>query len=72
MTKEEEIKKKILEDRDFINIKRFDYSLNKLLDRYEDGVPGRVIAQALLISEEEVESLYEQVLVKLRKRLNTE
>jgi len=66
----EEIKNKITEDPDFIGLKRFDYSLAKLLKRYEDnpeGCPDRVIAHALMISEEEVELLYQRSISRLRK-----
>lgn len=54
---------------DYVNIKRFDYSLEKLLDRYPNGAPDRVIAQALEMSEDEVKQLYEQALEKLKKEL---
>lgn len=63
------IKERIDTDPDFINIKRFEYSLDKLLDRYPDGVPNRIICQALQLSEQEVEDLYQSVILKLRARL---
>ena len=67
-----ETKTKIAEDPDFINLKRFDYSLAKLLERYPEGVPVRLIAGALLITEAEVEKLYQQVVVKLRNLMGVE
>lgn len=63
---------KIVNEEDFIAIKRFDYSLNKMLERYPNGVPDRIIAQALLMDEEEVEELYQRVIVKLRERMKIE
>jgi hypothetical protein len=63
----QEIKRKIAEDPDFVNIKRFDYSLEKLLERYPDGAPNRVIAHALCIAEDEVEELYRQAVAHLRE-----
>lgn len=56
-------------DPDFIAIKRFDFSLKKALERYPDGAPDKVIAQALNMSEEELKVLYESVLEKLRKKM---
>jgi hypothetical protein len=63
----DEIKQRIAKDPDFINLKRFDYSLKKLLERYPEGAPVNVISQALMIPEEDLEVLYENILVKLRK-----
>lgn len=54
---------------DYINIKRFDYSLEKLLDRYPNGAPDRIIAQALDMTEDEMKELYQQALEKLKKEL---
>lgn len=68
MTKEN-VKMKILEDPNYIALKRFDYSLSKLIDRYPNGVPNKVIGQALQLSEEEVEKLYQELLTKLREKL---
>lgn len=56
-------------DPDYIAIKRFDYSLKKLLERYSDGAPTRVICQALQMDENEVEILYQSILQKLRSKL---
>ncbi len=65
----EQVKQKINNEPDFIFLKRFDFSLKNLLDRYPDGVPNRIIAQALQMTEVEVEDLYQKVLVKLRERI---
>lgn len=64
------IRERIETEPDFIAIKRFDYSLNKLLERYPEGVPTRVIAQALMMEESEVEELYQKIIAKLRKNLD--
>lgn len=69
MTKQELVKYKIENSPDWIAIKRFNYSLNKLLERYPDGVPDRIIAQALQINEEEVEIIYQKILSKLRNKM---
>ena len=54
-------------DEDFIAIKRFDFSLTRLLERYPDGAPDSIIASALMIEEEDVEPLYESIVNKLRE-----
>lgn len=56
-------------DDDYVHIKRFDFSLKKVIDRYPDGAPNKVVAQALMISEEEAEELYQKVVEKLRKSM---
>lgn len=56
-------------DPDFILIRRFDYSLKKLVERYPDGAPDRIIAQALGIEEHEVQEIYRGVVLKLKSIL---
>lgn len=67
-----EAKKKIAEDPDFVYLKRFDFSLNKLLQRYPDGCPDRIIANALMVPEAEVEELYQSAVAKLRLIMGVE
>lgn len=59
-------KKRVAEDPDFIALKRFDFSMKKLLERYPEGCPDKVIAQALCIAEVEVEELYQKAVIQLR------
>lgn len=65
----DDVDSKIENDPDFINIKRFDYSLERLLERYPEGAPMKVICQALNMSEKEVEDLYANVVEKLKAKL---
>lgn len=65
-----EAKKKVRNDPDYINLKRFNYSLKELLERYPEGAPDRLIAQALMMSEDELESLYNSIVLKLRNAMN--
>lgn len=67
-----EARKRLQEEPDYIHSKRFDYSLKKLLERYPDGAPSKVIAQALLITEDELQELEEQIIVKIRQDLRIE
>jgi hypothetical protein len=55
---------------DFILIRRFDYSLKRLVERYPEGAPDRIIAQALGIEEHEVQEIYRGVVLKLKSLLS--
>lgn len=68
----DEAKKKIDSDPNFIYNKRFDNSLEKCIDRYPDGAPDKVIAQSLLMSEEEVADTYLAVIEKLKNTMKVE
>lgn len=68
----EDMRKKLLTDRDFIALKRFDFSVTKLVEKYPNGVPEKLIAAALLMTEEEVEEMYQKVVAKLRRKMNVE
>ena len=63
----ESAKKKIASDPDFIYSKRFEHSLAKCVDRYPDGASTKLIAQVLLMTEEEVEDTYAKVIKKLKE-----
>lgn len=65
----EEVKKKVEEDPDFVNLKRFDFSLKKLVERYPEGCPNRVILSALLMSEDELDKCYNGIVEKLRAQM---
>jgi hypothetical protein len=53
-------------DPDFIYSKRFNYSLKELQLRYPDGCPDRIIAAVLMITEDDVEAVYQKIVLKLR------
>lgn len=67
-----EIRNRLVNEPNFINLKRFDYSLKKLLERYPEGCPVRVIAHALVLAEVEVEDLYQQAVEHLREAMGVE
>jgi hypothetical protein len=56
-------------EEDYIALKRYDFSLEKLLERYQDGVPNHIAAKALKITEAELEARYHEAVNLLRKRL---
>jgi DNA-binding NarL/FixJ family response regulator len=61
-----EARLKAKQDPDFINLKRFDYSIEKLLERYPEGAPNKLIAQGLMLSEDEVDTIFNNIILKLR------
>jgi hypothetical protein len=61
-----EARRKVENDPDFIALKRFEYSLGKLVERYPDGCPDRIIAAALLMAEGNIEEMYQTAVAKLR------
>lgn len=67
-----ETQKMLTDDPDFVSLKRFDFSLKKVMDRYPEGCPDHVIASALLVNEDDVPALYEQVVTKLRNLMGVE
>jgi len=68
----EEVQELIRKDKDFIYSKRFDFSLKKLLERYPEGAPTKLIAQVLLMEESEVEELVEESITLIRKKMKVE
>lgn len=64
-----DFERRLREDRDFIALKRFDYSLVNLRKKYPDGCPDHVIASALQVPEDEVEALYQSAVARLRGAL---
>lgn len=68
MTTEEAIAR-LHTDPNFICIRRFDYSMENLLRRFPEGAPDATIAKALLVSVDDVERLYSEIITKLRSAL---
>lgn len=68
----EEIQELLQKDKDFIYSKRFDFSIDRLLERYPEGAPTKVIAQVLLITEEEVEKMTQEAIVSLREKMKVD
>lgn len=66
----QEAKKRVLSDPKFVNLKRFGYRIDRVLERYArepNGCPDRIIANALMIPEHEVEEVYQQAVRLLRR-----
>lgn len=43
-----------------------------MLNRYPDGCPDRIVANALGLSSEELEELYNDIVTKLRRKMKTD
>lgn len=71
----DEARRRVESDPDFIFSKRFDFSLAKCIEKYEDnpnGVPVKIIAQSLVMTEEEVEDTFQEIIKKLRILMKVE
>lgn len=51
---------------EYVYSRRHGDSLTRLLERYPDGCPNHIAAQVLLMTEEEVEQIYDGAVAKLR------
>lgn len=67
-----EIHRKIQEDEDFVHFPKLDNSLKKVINKNPDGLEDNKIADILCISVEEVESLYQSAIKKIRQKLKIE
>lgn len=64
-----EIINRIETDDDFVNLKRYNYSIEEAIDRNPDGLSFKMIAQGLGMSEEDAVKAYESAVKRLQKAL---
>lgn len=64
-----ELQQKVLEEEDYVRAPKFSNSLSKFLSKNSDGVENATIARLLMISEEEVEKLFQEAVVMLREEM---
>jgi hypothetical protein len=62
-----EMLRKIVEDEDYIRCPKCGNSLNRFTQKNSEGVENPIIARLLMMSEEDVEKLYQETLALLRK-----
>ena len=62
-------KERILEETDFCYCPRLSNSISNLIEKNPDGVSNERIAKVLLLTEGDVEEIFESALVKLRASL---
>jgi hypothetical protein len=65
----ERLQRKIEEDSDFIYCPRLNNSMDSFIRTHPDGVDNERISKVLLVDEEEVRSIFESALRKIRKKL---
>jgi hypothetical protein len=74
MQDESQIRHQIDTDPDYIALKRYDFSLEKFLERYPNGVSDdeagvRVIARALQMTEDEVRKTSDRIVGALQRAM---
>ena len=65
-----DMEKKIKEDADFVHAPKFGNSLNKFLAKTDNLLENNAIGRLLLIPADEVERIYQESIVELRKEMN--
>ena len=61
-----DLKKRMLEDPDFIKCLGYGNSLNKYLAENRNDLENSTIARLLMLTEEEVENIYQECIDKLK------
>jgi hypothetical protein len=59
-------------DPDFITLKRFDFSVKKLQERYPEGCPDHISAQALGLTPEEFQKKYQEIIENIKDEMGVE
>lgn len=65
-----DMQKKIMEIEDFVHAPKFGNSLNKVLAKSDNVLENNTIGRLLMISAEEVERIYQESVLELKKELN--
>lgn len=66
MKDKKSLRKKIMEDPDFIYCPRLGNSLSKLVNKHPDGIDDERIEKVLLMTNKEIDVIYQAALEKLR------
>lgn len=68
----DDLQKRIREDEDYIRCPKFSNSLSKFVLKNSEGVDDAAIARLLMISEEEVEKVYQEAVEFIKKEMSDE
>lgn len=68
----EQAKFLIQTDEHFICSKRYGNNIDRLAERYPDGAPDRIVAAAFLMTEDDVEKSWRELVEKLRDYVGVE
>ena len=60
---------KISSEDDYIYSKKFNNSLNDILQKYPDGVPNNLIAKVLKIKASQIDSMLNRIFTKLKEQM---
>ena len=66
-----QIKERVLTEPDYINSKKYRYSLSKYLKNNPTS-PDNIIAHLLCMDEEEVQKVFESAVIKIRQYMRVE
>lgn len=66
---EEEVRRKVDQEPDYVAGGHHGHSLRALRDRYPDGAPGHVVARALARTERQARALYAVTMRQIRRWL---
>lgn len=72
MKNKKTIKKRIMEEEDFIYCPRLGNSLARLIDKNPNGISDERLEKVLLMSKKEINKWYNSALEKLRKVLGVD
>ena len=64
-----DIKRRIMEEEDYVRCPKVGNSLNRFTLKNSDGVENATIARLLMMSEEEVEKVYNEAVAMLRESM---
>jgi predicted CopG family antitoxin len=67
-----EILEKILHEEDYIRCPKFSNSINKFTEKNSEGAENATIARLLMMTEEEVERVYQEAVQMLREEMEDE
>ena len=70
MRNDKDLKKRIKEDPDYIYNPKMGNSLSKMVNRYPDGIEDKKIAKVLLMSVDEINKIYNKIILSIRKKLS--
>lgn len=68
----EDLKVKVLEEKDFIKCPKFNNSLNKYLAKAPEVVEDKAIGRLLMIEPEEVEKIYQEAVEKIKEDIEVD
>lgn len=68
-SKKERLRKRILEEEDFIYSPRHANSLKKLVEMNPDGIEDEKISKILLIGQKDLQDIWNSVITKLKQKL---